>query len=263
MFVFWSYVISNALLALISISLGWNRISSIASVTKTYMRSLLNFGKFSMGTLIGTNLLRSSDTFIITAFIGPNPVAIYNVPDKLIGLMEIPIRALTSISFPQMAKAYSKGNIQRFQSEFYTGAGLLTIFILPISIIVFITAPQLVVWLGGEQYAESMEILRVFAIYMALVPIERYSGLGLDVINKPKLNFIKVVYMLTVNAIGDVIVLSMGGGIYWVAVISVVTYSSGILFGYYFLRNTIPFKLSTILALGVKELKTLSRKLIS
>jgi hypothetical protein len=40
-----------------------------------------------------------------------------------------------------------------------------------------------------------LSILRVFSIYGLLLPIDRMTGVGLDSINKPKINAIKVFIM--------------------------------------------------------------------
>lgn len=53
-----------------------------------------------MGTMVGANLLRSSDTFLIGAFLGGEAVAIFNIPLKLFELVEIPLRSFAATALP-------------------------------------------------------------------------------------------------------------------------------------------------------------------
>ncbi len=254
------YFASNLLSALLSMMAGWSGLRYLPSATKKGTKSLFDFGKYSMGTLIGSNLLKSSDTFIILSFLGPQAVAIYNVPEKLLGLIEIPLRALISIAFPQLIKKYKEKNPEGFITEFEIGAGFSTILLLPVSILAFVFAEPLVVALGGQEYADSANILRVFAIYTALTPIDRFSGIALDVIDRPYRNMQKVFIMLTANVVGDLIVLYFWGEVIWVALVSTFTFSVGIIAGFWFLSDTIPFRLHLIFGKGYLEIVRLVNK---
>lgn len=262
-FVIMAYFLSNLIPGLLAIFKGWNKLKYWDSGTKEMDRALFNFGKYSMGSLIGSNFLRSSDTFLIGGILGPGALAVYNVAEKLVGLFDIPLRAFVSIAFPQLAKKYSVGLKDEFQDEFETDAGFSTILLLPISFLAFVFAEPMVILLGGAEYAESANILRVFAIYTALTPLDRFSGIALDVINKPHLNFRKVLVMLTANIVGDIIVLSLTDDIIWVAVVSIVTFATGIIMGFVYLNGTVPFRPVVILKKGFSESLRLVKKYVS
>lgn len=262
-FVLAVYFLSNLLPGLISSVKGWNKLKYVRKGTIEMNKSLFSFGKYSMGSMIGSNFLRSSDTYLILGFLGPNAVAFYNVPEKLVGLIDIPLRAFVSIAFPQLAKKYSIGLRDEFKDEFETGSGFSTLLLLPISILAFIFAEPLVIALGGQGYADSANILRIFTIYTALTPLDRFSGIALDVINRPDLNFKKVLLMLSANVIGDVLVLHYTGDMLWVAFVSIVTFTTGIIFGFIFLKNELPFRPLVMLQKGTGEYVRLVKKYLS
>lgn len=261
-FVIVAYLVSNFLPGLFATLKGWNKPKYIGAGSLEMDRALFNFGKYSMGSMIGSNFLRSSDTFIITWFLGSNAVAFYNVAEKLIGLFDIPLRAFVGIAFPQLAKKYSVGLVDEFKNEFETDAGFSTLLLLPISVIAFVFAEPMVVLLGGEKYIESANILRVFAVYTALTPLDRFSGIALDVINRPDLNFKKVVVMLSANIIGDIIVLNFTDDIIWVAFVSIITFATGILMGFIFLKGHLPFRFGIMLKKGLFEMIRLVKKYV-
>jgi O-antigen/teichoic acid export membrane protein len=82
---------------------GWYNITKATSETN---RTLLDFGKYTTFTLIGTNLLRSADTLIISLSQWKSAaVALYSIPLKLTELQQIPLRSFVATAFPKMSKA--------------------------------------------------------------------------------------------------------------------------------------------------------------
>jgi Na+-driven multidrug efflux pump len=74
--------------------------------------------------------------------------------------------------------------------------------------------------------------------------------MALDILNQPKFNLRKVTIMVLVNILGDLLVLTNGGGITGVAYVSIATYFSGILVGFRYLNDFIPINLKDIFKLG-------------
>ena len=68
---------------------------------------------------------------------------------------------------------------------------------------------------------------------------------------------IKVFLMLTVNVIGDFTGILIFHNLYAVAVVSIFTFATGTIFGYWALKKHLQFKISDIFVLGYIELKEL------
>lgn len=204
----YAYLIVNVVTSLISSITNWDGIRHIFNVKKATNKLILNFGKYSTGTLIGSNLLKSADTFIIglSPFLGTAGVALYSIPMKLTEIIEIPLRSFAMTAFPGMSKASIEGKTEKVKELFYTNAGGMTLLLFPLMILSFIFAKQLVYILGGPGYESTASIFRIFCIYGLLLPLDRFIGVTLDSVNLPKYNFFKVVYMTLSNIIGDSIV---------------------------------------------------------
>lgn len=251
------YLMSNLLAATCCILLGWSHLQSIFLAKKEQVLQLLHFGKYSMGTLMGSNLLRSSDTLLIGSFLGPTAVALYGVPQKLIELIEIPLRSFLATAMPQMAQKANQDDLAGVADVLKKYAGTLTLLLLPIVIGSIVFAQPLIVLLGGPAYADSAYLLRIFIIYAALLPLDRFSGVTLDIINKPHLNFMKTLIMLGVNIIGDLVALHFFGEVWGVAFVSVFTFLSGIIIGHSLLQRYLPYRFLAILGTGVVECKAI------
>jgi O-antigen/teichoic acid export membrane protein len=242
----------NMITSLISIVKGWDGLVFIKKTNKKTNSTLLNFGKYSTFTLIGTNLLRNADLIIISISpLGSTAVALFSIPLKLTELQQIPLRSFAATAFPKMSKASLEGNVKEVKNLFYTYSGALTYLFVFISLITFIFAEQFVILVSGYQYLNLetatfniVTLVRIFSVYGILLPIDRMTGIGLDSINKPNINAIKVFIMLATNIIGDVISVFVFESLEMVAIATLVFTSVGIGLGAYFLNKE--FKISTI-----------------
>ena len=222
---------------------------------------IIRFGRYSVGSVLGSSLLKSSDALLLMPFLGPASVAAYNVPERLLGLFEIPVRSFVQTAYPRLVRIKEDGDAA-FASNLQKETGLLFVLMAPMVILVWMFAPQLVVLLGGEAYRHSASVLRFFAVYTALIPFDRLSGIALDVYGRPERNMLKVLLMLAVNVVGDLMALSLGGGITEVAAVSVLTFGSGIGLGYFFLRDKIRFSFLGIVSDGWNEVARIGNRLL-
>ncbi|PMB36886.1 hypothetical protein CEN47_08175, partial [Fischerella thermalis CCMEE 5319] len=246
----WSYIGGWLAAGVFTALNGWNGIQYFFKGSKEHIRSLYDFGKYSMGTLLGSNLLKSTDTFLLMFFMGPAPVARYNVPERLLGLLDIPIRSLVSTAYPKLISVRKHMGEEHFLKEYEVQTGLLFLLVLPIALVTLMFSDQLVVILAGRDYMDASILLKIFAIYTALIPLDRLSGIALEVFDLQKQNFYKVMLMALVNVLGDVVAIKVFKSVTGVALVSIFTYGSGILFGYYFLGNKIKFRPLSMLYSG-------------
>jgi O-antigen/teichoic acid export membrane protein len=139
------------------------------------------------------------------------------------------------------------------KKEFERKTGFLFLLLFPLSIISFVFAEPIVIVLAGNQYKDAALLLKLFSIYTALTPIDKLSGVMLDIINKPRLNFIKVILMLSVNVIGDIVCLYLFGTLESVAIVSTFTFATGVVYGMYLLNKHIEVSFLNVFKLGFQE----------
>ena len=242
-------LVVNLITSLICILKAWDGLIFIRKANKPKIKTLLNFGKYSTFTLIGTNLLRNADILIISISpFGSEAVALFSIPLKLTELQQIPLRSFAATAFPKMSKASLEGKVKEVEHLFYTYSGALTYLFLFISTITFVFAEEFVTIISGDQYLNVdtpgfniVTIVRILSVYGLLLPIDRMTGIGLDSINKPNINAIKVSVMLGANIIGDIIAVYVFGSLEMVAVSTLVFTTVGILMGVYFLNKEFRF----------------------
>ncbi|MGG9961981.1 lipopolysaccharide biosynthesis protein [Ferruginibacter sp. SUN106] len=263
-------IIINVLTSLVSIIAGWDGLKHIKKATVATNKTLLHFGKYTTFTLVGTNLLRSADTLIISLSpLGNAAVALYSIPLKLTELQQIPLRSFAATAFPKMSKASLQGKVAEVKELFYTYSGALTYLFIFVSLFTFAFADLFVLFLAGKQYVQTdpatgfnaVNIVRVFSLYGLLLPIDRMTGIGLDSINKPNINALKVLFMVIANIAGDLIAIFIFKSLILVAVASILFTLLGIWIGMIFLNKELSLHYGEIFTHGAKFYRSIFNKL--
>ena len=254
-----SNLIGCLITSLVCLFFGWTEIKSFSKRSKTCIKELFNFGKYSVGTTIGANLLRSSDTFIINFTLGPAALAVYNLATRLLEIIEFPLRSFLATGMPALSNAFNQNKRSEVANILKKYAGLLTISLIPVSIVAIILADVGIGLLGGGKYThtEAANIYRILMLFAIFYPIERFMGITIDIVNQPKMNLLKIFLMLTVNVIGDFIGIYFFGNIYGIALASLLPILVGMIFGFWILRKHLDFSILGILSTGVAEIKLL------
>ena len=237
-----SFIFSSLLTSVITVVMGWSRLTSLRHRTHLTIREIFHFGKFSFGTYLCSNLLRSSDAFIVKFMLGPAALAIYNLPQRLLEIIEIPLRSGLATAMPSMSTAVNQRQDEEVVNILKKYTVLLTLLFVPIVIGMLIFADVIVGLIGGGKYVntEAANVYRIALVCSLLFPLERFLGVTLDIINKPQLNLIKVILALTVNIAADILCIKLLGNVYGAAVASIFTLVASTTYGYIVLRRYLP-----------------------
>ncbi len=257
-YIVYAHIGSNALASVFGIMMRWSGLATLFKAKKTRIVELLNFGKFSLGTLVGSNLLKSSDTILLGIMMTKADAAIYAIPIKLIEVLEIPLRSFIAVALPRMSRESRLGNNEEVKNIFYRYSGVLTLLFIPLMMLLYLFANELVDFLGGSEYndlASPVNVFRIFLIYGMVLTIDRFTGVTLDCINKPRSNLIKVIFMALANIIGDILAILIFNTLEAVAVVTILNSLVGVLVGYYFLNKELTINFAQIPKKGWQFIK--------
>jgi O-antigen/teichoic acid export membrane protein len=255
--VLYAYLASHAVTSLYTLFMGWTRLNTIKLRTKSATSDIFNFGKFSVGTTLSSNMFRFSDVFIINAMLSPGAVAIYNLGQTLMQLVEIPLRSFAATGMPSLAAAYNQNSRSEVIYIMKKYIGLLTVILVPAAIVAVLLADLPIYIMGGGKYVgtEAANVFRLFMTFALLYPADRFFALTLDVIHKPKINFYKVLIMLAGNIIFDVVGVLVFHSIYGIALATIVPTLIGVTIGYNALKKYHYFSFFSVFTLGISEAK--------
>jgi O-antigen/teichoic acid export membrane protein len=255
--VLYTYLASNLVTSLYTIVMGWTQLRTVTHRSKAVMLELANFGKYSVGTTLSSNLFRTSDTFIINFMLNKQAVAIYNLGQTLMQLVEIPLRSFAATCMPELSSAYNSNDRLLVITIMKKYIGIISIVLVPAVLLGCILADLPINFIGGHKYVgtDAANVFRLFLTFALLYPADRFFALTLDVIHQPKINFYKVLIMLAANISFDWLGVTLLGNIYGIAIATFFPTLIGTFIGYYALKRYYNFSFISIYIDGYHELK--------
>lgn len=235
----WLLCTAAGLTSITVLVLGWARPQNLMRASMEKMIEIWHFGKFTSGTQIITSLIVNTDIFLIQIFLGNAAVTYFEIGRKWLEVFEVPFRSLSSVYYSRVSGMINNGQ-QSSLWAFITSRAIRTTAIALLFVPGFyFFAPQLILLLAGEGYGESIEVFRILLVLPLLIPMDRFFGLSLDALGKPKLNFLKGIILLSLNFLLDLVILKMGHGISGVALVSIGFYLVGGLLSVFWLYRSI------------------------
>ncbi|WP_229253869.1 oligosaccharide flippase family protein [Dyadobacter sp. NIV53] len=174
--IIYAYLAGAAATSLLTIVMGWSRISSIKYRSKACVKELFNFGKFTVLTTLSSNLFGTSNTIIVNFMLGPAALAVFNLGSRLMEIIEIPLRSFAATGMPELSAAYNAGDKKKVMDTLKKYIGIITLTLLPVCISAAVLADVAIGILGGSKYvhSEAANIMRILMILALLYPLDRF-----------------------------------------------------------------------------------------
>jgi O-antigen/teichoic acid export membrane protein len=253
--IIYAYLGGAAMTSLFTIFMGWARLTDFKNRTWECIREIFHFGKYSVGTTLSSNLFGTSNTMIINFMLGPEALAVFNLGQRLMEIIEIPLRSFAATGMPELSAAFNEGNREKVINTMKRYTGLITVALLPACVGAVLLADVAISIIGGSKYvhSEAANIMRLFMTFALLYPLDRFFALTLDVIHQPKINFIKVLLMLVGSVSASFLGIYLTGNVYGVAVAGIVPTLIGVSIGYWGLNRFQPFSIFSVFSTGYSE----------
>lgn len=166
-----------------------------------WVRWLFNYGKFVVGTNLGSMLAKSMDSLMLGAMINPVATAVYSTAIKISNLVEVPTQSMAAIVFPKSSQRVEAEGKHAVKALYEKSVAVLLAMITPGVLFVMIFPEFVIQLVAGDQYLEAVPILRVTMVYGLFVPFSRQFGTMLDAIGKPGVNFFIVLSSALFNGL--------------------------------------------------------------
>lgn len=229
---------------------------------RRWLRELAQYGRYAMGSSLGSVLLQRLDVLMLGYFMGPAAVALYNIGTKLTNYLEIPLRAVSLVIFPRLSQTLQEKGPAGLARFWERSASQMLALVLPPCLLLFPLAEPTIVLMAGQSYAEAAPVLQIFLLIALLKPLGRLAGISFDAIGQPKLNFRLVWLSLLLNLGWNFLFIPWLGvvGAAWATVISMLV-TTGL--GLRYLRREVPLRLGAVLQGIPEEFRLQGRKLLS
>ncbi|MFL9481430.1 flippase [Chitinophagaceae bacterium LWZ2-11] len=193
----------QAFCALLSASIEYRFIKKFLrftySVSLEWVKKLFNYGKFAFGTSISSILSNTIDQMMLGAILSPAASGAFNIAVRITNLVDIPTNSIAVIVFPQSAKRLATEGKEGIKYLYEKSVGTILAILIPGLLFLYFFPTFVVHVIAGNQYAETIPILKITTLYCLLIPFGRQFGTILDSIGRPKITFIIVVLTATLN----------------------------------------------------------------
>ena len=215
---------------------------SIKGYTISYLKKMINYGRFVLGTNVGSMFLNKIDVLFISIFINPTAVALYNTASRLINIIEIPLTSISQVSFPRISDAYQNKSIQKTSYVFEQGLALALALLIPLCLGLLAFADQILLIVAGADYIASAYIVRILCFTVIIKAIGRFSGISLDAMGLPNWNFYILILSIVLNLSLNYVFIQTFG-ITGVAYATLTSISISSLFALYILKRVLPIQI--------------------
>lgn len=257
-----AYIFSHFVTSIFCLAKGWSRPATFAKRTKATILELYHFGKYSLGTSLSANLWSFSDSFMLQTLIGGKEgyaaIAIFNLGQNLMQVVEILLRSFAATALPSLAAAFNRNEVDSVIYVMKKYIGIITLALIPIILFGWLLADLPIYIIGGGKYLNSpaANVFRILLTFAIISPADRFFALTIDVINKPKINFYKLLVMLATNIIFNYIGLLIFHNVYGVTTTTFAPILVGLIVGYYTLNHWRKFSFWDTFVVGWRETKT-------
>jgi len=207
---------------ILSLGLGWNLIKKIIGKIKfkkwdkAFLKSFIKEA-WPMGIymILFSGYDRAVDSILIKQFIGSEKLAFYGLAYKIYGNLIQPAYFFVNSIFPMMSiKETNK------KSLFWKSTGLMLLGILVVAPTIYFLSPWIIRTLAGNEFRESVLILRILLVAMVFAYISHLVGFTVIARGGQKQILIIGLVSLTVNIVGNLIAIPRFGivGAAWVTV---------------------------------------------
>ena len=262
--VIYCYMAANLFSSIIALLCGWTLITKIKSATRNAIKELFNFGKYSVGTNMTATLMSVFGTVVIKFLLGAPALAIYNAGSKLVQIVELPLRSLVYAALPSMSERYNTGDRRGVVSMMERYIGVFTLALVPVCLATIVFADWAILILAGEKYVntEAPNILRIYMLITLLFPAERIIAMTIDVFRLPRINFMKVLVMVTAGSLTGFVAIYISGSVYAATLSSAVSVIIGLAIALTAInRHGYPVSFLAMMRQGATDIRQQARQL--
>ncbi|WP_157812208.1 oligosaccharide flippase family protein [Polaribacter sp. ALD11] len=128
----------------------------------------------------------NANKVLVGVFLGMNEVAYYDLGEKVLNVIKIPVGMLGQAAFPTLTRLKSIHKINKIML-------LGVIMTLVLIVFIFVFSENIVILLGSLEMLEAVEVMRILAISAIMVALSQFLGTSRLIIFGYKKTFTKII----------------------------------------------------------------------
>jgi O-antigen/teichoic acid export membrane protein len=136
----------------------------------TTARSLLQFGKYSLGASISYSLYTQADNFILASYLGAFSVGVYNAAKVFIRVFDLMLQVIVFLLVPTVSRLWSEGRDNDLLVLGEKSTFMFTVSAFPIVLLLVIFAPEILLLFYRGRYQEAVPVIQILAVSGLFIP---------------------------------------------------------------------------------------------
>jgi lipopolysaccharide exporter len=154
------------------------------------LRRVWDYGKYSLGNIVGYLFYSRADSFFLSSFGGPAAVALYNSIKVFVRLFDTVPQVVQMFVLPAISRLHSLGDRARMTALVEKAVTFSTIAMVPVFLLLLVFSPQMLAIIYGGRYSEAIPLLQIFSVVALLTPTIAVASNALMGLGEVRLNFI-------------------------------------------------------------------------
>lgn len=201
-------VVANVVSSMVSFWLVRDQLSFAWRLDLGCIKTLFDYGKFTLGSSASGQVHERLDVFMIAAFAGPVEVAIFSSAKLFARIIEGYRQVTNLLAMPAFSKLNSEKKFDAIKATYEKGILFSHIILVPLCLLLIIFAEELYRVVYAEKYLDGVIILQLFAI---TGPLLAWQCLGEGLLNGlgfPKISFSAKTTAMVMKVILNLILIS-------------------------------------------------------
>jgi len=190
---------------------AWPYLNFAKKVKWTWIKKLVDFGKYAVSTNLSNMLYKSMDKMMLGSLVSTASVGIYDLAIRITNLMDVPTSSAAAVVFPQSAREMVNNGKAGVKKMYEQSVGAILGLLIPIILFVELFPEIIILIIAGEDYLSAVPILRLTILFGLFLPFGVQMGTVLESIGKPNINFYCTVFGFVLNVIFNFIFISWLG----------------------------------------------------
>jgi lipopolysaccharide exporter len=183
-------VISLTFSSILGLWLGRHLLRAKLLPQRAELRRVWDYGKYSLGNIVGYLFYSRADSFFLSSFGGPAAVALYNSIKVFVRLFDTVPQVVQMFVLPAISKLHSLGDKARMTVLVEKAITFTTVVMSPVFFLLLLFSPQMIAIIYGGRYGEAAPLLQILSVGALLTPIIAVASNALMGLGEVRLNFI-------------------------------------------------------------------------
>lgn len=225
------------------------------------IRNIAQYGFFTFGIEVIGQISNNIGQLISGALLSPAAVGIINVASRVLQFIEIPLQSISTLLMPKGVSTHKEQGMLGIKTLYEKSSALIIVTMLPVLILIFIFAEEVIYILSGKNFGEAAGLLRIIIVYSIFKPFGRNAGVILNAIGKTRINFLMILIPTAIN-LGLNYYLIKQMGVIGSPIATLVSVLVGFIFNQYVLNKLAGVQLKNVGIQIVSYYKDIYRKIL-